>query len=352
MFAIWSGCSKGPERSAVVQESSLRKILAVLRARLLLVVLLAVPVLLMSAWYAATRPPTYTSEVVLTFTPEPLASPDVSFIRLLPRYLTVATGPESLQAAAAAADVPVAALRDSVTATNPGGSVEMQLGATTLSPASSQLAAASLADSVITATDADPLVSASILEDASEPQNATRLRQLAALGAGVSLCLLPGVSLAFALEGARPRIRVREDLEALGVGAPFAVRRRQLARNPSELAALALEVRAAAGGGAAPPVTVSSPTSSEADEVSGLAAALEPATDGSKTYDAESEQGVPAGLVAAPGLLTDEAARSAVLRSSGCVLVLISGTTTERAQDCVRLLERLDVRLIAAVLLH
>jgi capsular polysaccharide biosynthesis protein len=339
-----------------VPEPSLRKVLAVLRARWLLVVVLAVPVLVASAWYAVTRPTSYTSEVVLTFSPEPLASPDVSFIRLLPRYLVAATAPESLQAAAVVSGVPVADLRDSVTSVNPGGTVEIRVTVTTPSPRSSQLAAASLADSVIAATGTDPLVGARVLDAADEPSDGAPLRQLVALAAGLFLCPLPGIGLAFTLEGARPRVRAREDVQGLGITTPATVRRRRLtrmrARDTDELAPLVLDVRATTGDPSRTPVVVTSPTSSEADAVAQVTAALAAAVDLPHTADTGSAGNGAATLGSAPGLLTDEAARSAVLRAGQCVLVLPSGTATDRAQDCVHLLERLDVRLVGAVLLR
>jgi capsular polysaccharide biosynthesis protein len=365
LVACLAGPRDAPERpddrgeDRDVQEASLSKILAVLRARWLLILLLATPVLLVSAWYAATRPPAYSSQVVLTFTPKPAASPDISFVRLLPRYVTAATAQDALQAVSAVAGVPEAALRDSVTAVNPPGTVDLTVTAITDSPRVSQSVATQLADRVITATRGDPLVGARVIVGATEPDNGTPLRQLAAVGAGLVLCLLPGISLAFALEGARPRIRVREDLVGLGVEVPAVVRRRALSkrrlpwrrrRDVSDLAGLALDVRGATRAGGAAPLVLASPGRSGADLLARLTSAVSQAS-GVPAAGA-AHVGTAPTLVASPGLLTDEIAREAVRGSLGCLLVLPAGTLVERAQECVGLVERLGARLIGAVLLR
>ncbi len=342
-------------------ESSLRKILAVLRARWWLVVGLAVPVLLVGAWYAATRPPAYSSQAVVTFTPEAAASPDVSFVRLIPRYVVAATAPDALQAAADAAGMPEAALRDAVTVVNPAGTLELTVTAISTSPEASRSVVTVLADRVVGATQSDPLVGARVVLGATEPHDTTRLRQIAALGAGVVLGPLPGIALAFALEGARPRTRVREDVVALGVDVLAVVHRGALSGESrlnrsrrgdrDQLSRLALDVGGASEGGRRT-VVVTSPASSEAEAVTRLVTAISVPTPRPAPGPGTAEGGTTPTLVASSGLLDDHETREAVRRSGRCVLVLRSGGAVEGAQDCLTVVDQLGAWLVGVVLLR
>jgi capsular polysaccharide biosynthesis protein len=341
-----------------VRETSLGRLVSVLRARSWLVLLLAVPVVLAALWFARSQPPMYQSQIVLTFTPGAAGTADNAFIRLVPRYVVTATAGASLEAAEAAAGLPAGSLGDSVTAVNPTGSLQLELTATTEDGSRSEAVVTALAGSVLSAADADPLVDARVVVGPTEPTDVTPLRQKVALAAGTGLSVVPGISLAFILEGLRPRIRVREDVEQLGIPAVLSTRRRKLRRmagvhrhaaTAGILTSVRMQLQAGApdrGGHAA---VVTSAVASEAPAVTRLAEALSRVWGGAGRPAGTPSQ---AAVLARPALLANEAAQVAVRDHGTCLLVLSARDDVERARECVRLLQRLGAERIVGVLVR
>jgi capsular polysaccharide biosynthesis protein len=343
-----------------VQETSLGRILSVLRTRSWLVLLLAVPVVLVALWFARSQPPMYQSQIVLTFSPGASGTADNAFVRLVPRYLLTATAATSLRTAEAAAGLPSGSLGDSVTAVNPTGSLQLELTATTGDASRTEAAVVALADSVLSAADADPLVDARVIVGPTEPNDVTPIRRQVAVAAGTALSVVPGVSLAFILEGLRPRIRLREDVEQLGIPVVLSTRRRELRRmaaatkrrrTPDVLTSVRLQMTAGAPKHGSRAVVVTSATSSGAASVARLAEALS-----RPTGDVSSSGKVPGAAeneaLSRPGLLSDEAAQAAVRAHGTCLLVLSARDDVERAGECVRLLQRLDADRVGGVLVR
>src|SRR3954468_2977634 len=98
----------------LVREQSLARVLAILRGRWRLMVVIGLPIVLLSLWFAATRAPEDSSQVVVSFTPESTVFPDTSFTRLVPRYLLVATDAETLRSAETMAGLPEGSLTGAV----------------------------------------------------------------------------------------------------------------------------------------------------------------------------------------------------------------------------------------------
>lgn len=198
-------------------EASLRQVFAVLRARWLLVAVLALPVILMSWGYAATLPPSHTATVLLSFSPAPGTNLGASFVVLVPRYEIVATRRDSLDAAALTAGLPSGSLHDAVSADRPRSRLELTLRVTTPTEEASVAAASSLADVVTRAVDTDQLVSARTVGAPRSTGDEAPRRRIMVLVAGLLLAPLPGAALALTLEGIRPRVRLPEDLSGAGV---------------------------------------------------------------------------------------------------------------------------------------
>jgi capsular polysaccharide biosynthesis protein len=330
-------------------EQSFARMLAILQGRWKLVVALALPVVLLSVWFAATRPPAYTSEVVVGLNPEPSQYADNSFLRLMPRYLLTATSDPAVRAAETAAGLPAGSLASSVSAENPSDTTEVFLTVTTESPEATPRAVQAIADVVVAAAADDPLVSAAVLAGPSEPADGTPIRQMLLVAVGLTVATALAVSLAFLVEGARPRLRVREDVAALGIPAattnsfvkPSGRWSARPARTDRALTALRSQLESAAGTASSAGLVVTSPSLREAAVVATVVDAMSH-SNGAPELTPE--------LRAHPGVLVDDAARATVTAERQCLLVLAAGTPTEEAQDCVRLLERLRVRVVAAVL--
>jgi molybdopterin-binding protein len=328
-------------------EQSFGRFLAIVRGRWRLVTALGLPVVLLSLWFAASRPPAYSSEVVVGFHPEPALFADNSFLRLMPRYLLTATSEPALRAAESQAGLPAGALGDSVTVENPSGTVEVSLTVTTESAEAAQLAVGALSDAVLTAAAADPLVTADVLAGPTDAVDRAPTRQALLVAVGFAVAAVLGVSVAFVVEGARPRLRVREDVAALGIPVLAAVAGRHLSgrarvlprpTQPREApAGLRFQVDAAAGAG----LMVTSPSSADAAVVEALVGLL--------PGSGAPPSAIP-GVLAHPGLLDDDSARDAATDARQCLLVLRAGTPVDQAQDSLRLLERLDVRVVGGVL--
>ncbi len=344
-----------------MQETSLARILGVLRARSWLVLLLAVPVVLTALWFARSQPPMYQSQVVLAFSPGATGTADNAFVRLVPRYLLAATAASSLRAAEAAAGLPSGALGNSVTAENPTGSLQLELTATTGDARRSEAAVAALADTVLSATDADPLVDARVIVGPTEPTDTSPVRRQVAVAAGTALSVVPGISLAFILEGLRPRIRVRDDVEQLGIAVVLSARRRKLrgmaaakrGRAPEVLTSVRLRLTVGAPKHGTRAVVVTSAASADAALVALVAEALSRPAGGAGS----SEEGLKrteddAGVLARPGLLSDAAAQAAVRAYGTCLLVLSARDDVARAAECVRLLRSLEADRVGGVLVR
>ncbi len=345
-----------------MQETSLARILGVLRARSWLVLLLAVPVVLTALWFARSQPPMYQSQVVLAFSPGATGTADNAFVRLVPRYLLAATAASSLRAAEAAAGLPSGALGNSVTAENPTGSLQLELTATTGDARRSEAAVAALADTVLSATDVDPLVDARIIVGPTEPTDVTPVRRQVAVAAGTVLSVVPGISLAFILEGLRPRIRVRDDVEQLGIPVVLSARRRRLrgmaatgkrGRVPNVLTSVRLQLTAGAAKHGTRAVVVTSAASADAALVALLAEALSrPAGGVGSSGEGPETTEDDAGVLARPGLLSDPAAQAAVRAHGSCLLVLSARDDVARARECVRLLRSLEADRVGGVLVR
>jgi hypothetical protein len=321
---------------------------------------LAVPVLLASVWYAASREPVYRSEVVVSFAPDTGASAGSSFVRLVRRYQLVATSPDALDSAEKKAGLPAGALGDAVTVESPGDTLQLGLTVMTGTSRDTEAAAVAIAEVIVEIAERDPLVAAEFLIGPTEARDVTPLRQAVAVSAGAFLAFVPGIGVAFLLEGARPRLRTREDLAALGIPLLPSVHRRHLerwgaggqpAKAPVGLLALRAQIRqATADPHSSTAVVVTSPTSSEADLVAALTSALTAL--GMPTAGDDPDDPA-AGLVARPGLLTDDGGAAAAVREHGrSVLVLAAGTSRDQAQDCMQLLERLGSEVVGGVLVR
>ena len=345
-----------------MRETSLGRLVSVLRARSWLVLLLAVPVVLAALWFARSQPPMYQSQVVLTFNPGAAGTADNSFIRLVPRYVLTATAATSLRAAEVAAGLPSGSLGDSVTAVNPTGSLQLELTATTEDGSRSEAVVTALAGSVLSAADADPLVDARVVVGPTEPTDVTPLRQKVALAAGTGLSVVPGISLAFILEGLRPRIRVRDDVEQLGIPVVLSARRRRLrgmaatgkrGRAPDVLTSVRLQLTAGAAKHGTRAVVVTSAASADAALVALLAEALSrPAGGVGSSGEGPETTEDDAGVLARPGLLSDPAAQAAVRAHGSCLLVLSARDDVARARECVRLLRSLEADRVGGVLVR
>jgi capsular polysaccharide biosynthesis protein len=327
-------------------ETTLATIVAVLRARVWLVALLAVPVLVLSIGYAATREPVYRSDVVLSFKPDVGSSSGTSFLRLVRRYQLVATSSDALRSAERRAGLSQGALTGAVAVESPGDTLQLGVAVQTSSVAESERGAAAVADVVVEITGRDPLVAAERLIGPTEATDVTPTRQMMAVAAGVVVGLVPGVGLAFVLEGARPRLRTRRDVVTLGVTLLLTLSRRTLLESRAGqadrivgLPALRAELDLRAGGRRRPVVLVS-PSPADSDLVHALARALAPPL-----------SGVPAPVVR-PGLLADAEAVAAVRKHGRVVLVLPTGTRADLAEDCVELVRRLGAELVGGVLIR
>lgn len=199
-----------------MREASLRRVLAVLRARWLLVAALGVPVLATTWGYAATLSPAHTATAVISFAPTQGEDAGPSFLRLIPRYEIAATTQEALAGAERDAGLPSGSLDDAVSTDLPGDSLELTLSVTTPTEETSAAAVRSLTDIVSSTADDDPLVSVWPAREPETSGNETPRRQAIALVAGLLLAPVPGAVLALGLEGSRPRVRLSEDLSAVG----------------------------------------------------------------------------------------------------------------------------------------
>jgi hypothetical protein len=332
-------------------EQSFARMLAILRGRWRVMAAVGLPVVLLSVWFAASRPPAYTSEVVVGLHPEPAVYADNSFLRLMPRFLMTATGGSALRGAETRAGLPEGALDESVTAENPSGSTEILLTVTTASADAAPLAVGALADTVLRAAAEDPLVIADVLAGPSDAVDGTPTRQLLVLAVGLALAAALGVGLAFVIEGARPRVRVRDDVALLGIPALATVSGGHLsarwalpghaARQRDELGKVRLLVEAAAVPPSSAGVAVVSPSPCDTHAVERLVTALSP--------PGEPHAGTGAAR-ALPGLLVDQSTRDAVTDAGQWLLVLRAGTSLDDARDCVRLAELLNARVLGGVL--
>lgn len=332
-----------------MQETSLPKIIAVLRARWWLVVVLAVPVLLASVAYAATRAPEYRSEAVISFSPGPTVTSGSSFVRLVRTYQLVATSPDVLRAAEKKAGVPDGAFGDAVSVESPGDTLQLSLAVITGSRDSAERGAEAAAEAVVAIADRDPLVVADFLIGPTAAGNVTPLRQTVAVAAGLALGPLPGIALAFLLEGARPRVRTRQDLAALGVPLLSSVSGRHLrrlrrgrprAKDLPRLPGLQTYLRQSASDGGASAVVLTSASGAEAD--------LTTLTDALSASGPDD-----LALLARPGLLTDDGTAAAAVREHGMSLVLLpAGTPYDVAEECLQLIGRLGAEPVGAVLVR
>ncbi|NEK84290.1 hypothetical protein GCU60_00670 [Blastococcus saxobsidens] len=329
-------------------ESSLPRILAVLRARALLIAVLAVPVVAAGFGYAATREPVYRSDVVVTFTPAYAPAADNSFLRLVRSYQLVATSSDALREAEGEAGLERGSLSDAVTVESPGDTLQLGLSVVTDDAGDSARAAEAIADVVVRIAGQDPLVSADLLIGPTEGENLTPLRQRLAVVAGLALAAVPGVPVALLLEGARPRVRVREDVAELGVPLLLSLRGRELRRwaadpasaeVPSGVIALRAELAEVLVQRGSDTVLLTSPDRTAEAVVIELA-------------DALTARGEGPAVLARPGLLVEEDALTATRGHHVTVLVLPAGTSRERAADCVELLGRRGAECAGAVLVR
>lgn len=315
-------------------EQSFARLLAILRGRWLLITAVAVPILLLSGWFAASLTPAYTSEAVLSLSPEPAAAADNTFLRLVPRYLSTATSAEARRAAEERAGLPEGALADSVTAENPSDTIEIALTATTASAGAAGQAVDTLADAVIREAASDPLVRAELLSGPSEPVDGTPTRRILVGVVGLALALVPGVCLAFLAEGARPRIRVRDDVAALGIPVLPRVGRTALRRR--------WPFRGGRAGSRALAVLHGE-----------LAAFMNSQRDTALVVMAATAKGEAAAAaltgVLPPGLRTERPVHDEFVAGRHTLLVLPAGTRLDDALDRVRLLQRLDARIVGGV---
>lgn len=344
-----------------MREASLARIVGVLRARWWLILLLAIPVVLLGSWYASTRPPAYRSEVVLTLSPGTAGSPDNSFVRLVPRYVVAATSKSTLREAESTAGLPEGLLTDSVSAANPAGSLQIQLTATTEQADEASAAVGALAELLLAATEADPLVDAVIVRGPTDPRDITPLTQFVAVGAGVGLAFVPGVSLAFFLEGLRPRARTREDLEDLGLDVLLEVQGRHLPtlekqarpRHSAVPTSLRLGLAAelvASGRGV---VVLTSASASDATTVVRLAGLVaDRAGDGDDAPRSPGGPGAAPVLLVLPDLLGHPAPQAAVREHRSCLLVVSAGIPMDTVRDCTRVLDRMAANPVGAVLVR
>jgi hypothetical protein len=200
-----------------VSEPDLRRVLAVLRARRWLLVLVALPVFLVAVSYAALLPPAYQSTVVMAFTPDVDAPADETFVRLLPRYAIGATSEASLRTLETQLSLPAGSLTGAVRAELITGSLQLSFTVDGSGTEAVRSTAQGVADSVLAMAAEDEAVSARLLTGPSEPHDTSTLRRAMALAIGALVAAAAGVMVVLAVEASSPRVRLSEDLTSMGL---------------------------------------------------------------------------------------------------------------------------------------
>lgn len=213
-----------------MDEASLRRILAILRAHWRLVLAGILPVLLASGMYAATLPPAHTATVMVFFAPGKDSYAGSSFSRLLAPYELTAISSETRARAEEDAGLAPGSLGGAVSVDRSSDGLELVLDVTTPDPSDSTAAALSMAQSVADAAASDARASVWNISDAGVGGDETPRRKMLIAAAGLVLAPIPGGAIALWLEAGRPRVRLADDARAAGAPVLLTLAKRQIPR--------------------------------------------------------------------------------------------------------------------------
>lgn len=205
----------------------MRRVASVLRGRSWLCASVAAPVLLLAVVYAVTLAPMFHASVVIGFSPGAGAPASEAFVRMLPQYAISATSQSSLRAVEDELALPAGTLRGRVSSELVDDSLQVTFTVTGDDSLVVKAVVKSLADHVVRAVAADEGVSVRVLAT-SEPQDQAPVRRAVAVAVGLLVAACAGLMAALAAEAVAPRVRVADDLLALG--APVLHRMRSLPR--------------------------------------------------------------------------------------------------------------------------
>lgn len=195
-------------------DQGLAGVLAALRRNLVVLLLVAVPVLGVVTAYAETRPPVYTAETTLSFTPRLGSSVGADVVRLvLPRYVAYLAAPTTVRRVAGGTDLPAGvvggALDASVQTDTANLTITVKLG----SPEQAADVANSFADAALVYARGDELLDAQLVAAAVPPSTPSGPPRRLLEAAGLVAALVLGVAAALARERLRPRVLSAGDLE-------------------------------------------------------------------------------------------------------------------------------------------
>lgn len=193
-------------------------LLQVVRWRWKLVVAISVTVFVLGTIYIRHLPPKYDAQAIVAITPRVSSTlPGADYVTLAaPRYVAYITAPSTLGRVGRSVGISRQTLTESVTSSLDTGTSNITIAVELDSAREAARVANALAADMVAFSATDPLLSAEVVAPAVTPTSPSsplkRLDEAAVLLAGVLIALV----VAYILERRRPRVRVREHLQALG----------------------------------------------------------------------------------------------------------------------------------------
>lgn len=195
------------------EESGLLAVLDAVRRRWKLLLVVALPLVVGSAYVAETLPPTYTGETTISFAPRPESDVGADIVRLLlPRYAVFAASRQNVRDVADALALDEREVADAVDVSIPADTGNLTVTVELDSPDLAAEVANALAAATVAFAESDPLISGIVVESALPPSEPSgpprRLIELASLLAA----LLLGIGLAVIVERFAPTVRSADDV--------------------------------------------------------------------------------------------------------------------------------------------
>jgi polysaccharide biosynthesis transport protein len=198
------------------QVGGLPELVDTLRRRWLLAALVAVPFVVAVVGYSASLANTYQAESVVAFTPRLPATIGGDTIRIvLPKYVAGVTAAQTVRQVAAQVGLTPHTLGGALDASIPADTTNLEIHVTLENARDAAAAATALAETALTASKSDDLLSAAVVSPATVPASPSGPHRKLIDLVGLALAVLAGVIVAFLVERGSPRIRQAEDIVKL-----------------------------------------------------------------------------------------------------------------------------------------
>jgi capsular exopolysaccharide synthesis family protein len=198
------------------EQSGLAEVLVALRRRWSAALAVTVAVLAGVIAYAENLAPEYSSQAVVSFSPEPktLIGGDVITI-ILPKYVAFGTAPSTLRSVGRATGVSPKTLKNAVSVTVAAQTANVTIDVQLADPRKAAAVAGTLAGRMVSMSTSGSLLTGTIVSPAVIPDAPSGPPRRLIEGAGVLVAIALGLLLAFAVERSRPKIHSGQEVTRL-----------------------------------------------------------------------------------------------------------------------------------------